>query len=31
VKTNLHRARKELAAEMSALGWGAETGSPAGS
>jgi RNA polymerase sigma-70 factor (ECF subfamily) len=28
VKTNLHRARKELAAEMSALGWGAETGSP---
>jgi len=31
VKTNLHRARKELAAEMSALGWGTETGSPAGS
>ncbi len=31
VKTNLHRARKELAAEMSALGWGAETGSPAAS
>jgi RNA polymerase sigma-70 factor, ECF subfamily len=31
VKTNLHRARKELAAEMSALGWGAETGSPADS
>lgn len=31
VKTNLHRARKELAAEMSALGWGAETGSAAGS
>lgn len=31
VKTNLHRARKELAAEMSALGWGAETGSPSGS
>ena len=31
VKTNLHRARKELAAEMSALGWGSETGSPAGS
>lgn len=31
VKTNLHRARKELAAEMAALGWGAETGSAAGS
>jgi len=31
VKTNLHRARKELAVEMSALGWGAETGSAAGS
>jgi len=31
VKTNLHRARKELAVEMSALGWGAETGSPGGS
>lgn len=31
VKTNLHRARKELAVEMSALGWGAETGSPADS
>ena len=31
VKTNLHRARKELAAEMSALGWGAETGSSPGS
>lgn len=31
VKTNLHRARKELAAQMSALGWGAETGSPSGS
>ena len=31
VKTNLHRARKELAAEMSALGWGAETGSASGS
>lgn len=31
VKTNLHRARKELAAEMSALGWGAETGAPPGS
>jgi RNA polymerase sigma-70 factor (ECF subfamily) len=26
VKTNLHRARKELAREMAALGWGAETG-----
>lgn len=25
VKTNLHRARKELAQEMTALGWGAET------
>lgn len=25
VKTNLHRARKELAREMSALGWGSET------
>ena len=31
VKTNLHRARKELAAEMSALGWGSETGSAPGS
>ncbi|MFL6200970.1 MAG: RNA polymerase sigma factor [Thermoanaerobaculia bacterium] len=31
VKTNLHRARKELAVEMSALGWGAETGTAAGS
>jgi len=31
VKTNLHRARKELAAAMAALGWGAETGSAAGS
>lgn len=31
VKTNLHRARKELATEMSALGWGAETGTAAGS
>jgi RNA polymerase sigma-70 factor, ECF subfamily len=31
VKTNLHRARKELAVEMSALGWGAETGSPGAS
>lgn len=31
VKTNLHRARKELAVEMKALGWGAETGSPADS
>jgi RNA polymerase sigma-70 factor (ECF subfamily) len=27
VKTNLHRARKELAQAMTALGWGAETGS----
>lgn len=25
VKTNLHRARKELAQEMTAMGWGAET------
>ncbi|HEV2854018.1 MAG TPA: sigma-70 family RNA polymerase sigma factor [Thermoanaerobaculia bacterium] len=25
VKTNLHRARKELAQEMTALGWGPET------
>lgn len=31
VKTNLHRARKELAGEMSAMGWGAETGSAPGS
>lgn len=31
VKTNLHRARKELAQEMSDLGWGAETHSPGGS
>lgn len=31
VKTNLHRARKELAQEMAALGWGAETGSAPGS
>ena len=31
VKTNLHRARKELATEMSAIGWGAETGTAAGS
>ena len=31
VKTNLHRARKELAQEMSALGWGIETRSPEGS
>jgi RNA polymerase sigma-70 factor (ECF subfamily) len=27
VKTNLHRARKELAREMTAMGWGSETGS----
>ena len=26
VKTNLHRARKELAEHMTALGWGRETG-----
>jgi RNA polymerase sigma-70 factor, ECF subfamily len=25
VKTNLHRARKELAEEMTAMGWGSET------
>src|SRR6185436_14756531 len=25
VKTNLHRARKELAREMAELGWGSET------
>ena len=31
VKTNLHRARKELAEEMSALGWGSETRSAPGS
>ncbi|HWM92201.1 MAG TPA: sigma-70 family RNA polymerase sigma factor [Thermoanaerobaculia bacterium] len=31
VKTNLHRARKELAREMTELGWGSETGSPGGS
>jgi RNA polymerase sigma-70 factor (ECF subfamily) len=31
VKTNLHRARKELAAEMAALGWGRETGTAKGS
>jgi RNA polymerase sigma-70 factor (ECF subfamily) len=31
VKTNLHRARKELAVEMAALGWGSETGSAPGS
>lgn len=31
VKTNLHRARKELAQEMTALGWGAETPSAGGS
>lgn len=31
VKTNLHRARKELAAEMAALGWGGETGAAKGS
>ena len=31
VKTNLHRARKELAREMAALGWGSETGTEAGS
>jgi len=28
VKTNLHRARKELAREMAELGWGSETRSP---
>jgi len=27
VKTNLHRARKQLAGALSALGWGPETGS----
>jgi RNA polymerase sigma-70 factor (ECF subfamily) len=31
VKTNLHRARKELAGEMAALGWGGETRSASGS
>lgn len=31
VKTNLHRARKALAEEMSALGWGGETRSAPGS
>lgn len=31
VKTNLHRARKELAREMAALGWGPETGTAGGS
>ncbi|HKH46005.1 MAG TPA: sigma-70 family RNA polymerase sigma factor [Thermoanaerobaculia bacterium] len=31
VKTNLHRARKELAEEMKALGWGSETRSAPGS
>ncbi len=28
VKTNLHRARKELAQAMTSLGWGPETGRP---
>lgn len=28
VKTNLHRARKELAREMAELGWGSETRTP---
>jgi RNA polymerase sigma-70 factor (ECF subfamily) len=31
VKTNLHRARKELAETMAALGWGGETRSAPGS
>jgi RNA polymerase sigma-70 factor, ECF subfamily len=31
VKTNLHRARKELAEAMAALGWGGETRSATGS
>lgn len=31
VKTNLHRARKALAEEMAALGWGGETRSAPGS
>ena len=31
VKTNLHRARKELAEEMKSLGWGRETRSAPGS
>ena len=31
VKTNLHRARKELAQEMTSLGWGPETGSASAS
>lgn len=31
VKTNLHRARKELAEAMAALGWGGETRSAQGS
>lgn len=31
VKTNLHRARKELAEAMTALGWGGETRSAPGS
>jgi RNA polymerase sigma-70 factor (ECF subfamily) len=30
VKTNLHRARKELAREMSGLGWGPASASPEG-
>jgi RNA polymerase sigma-70 factor (ECF subfamily) len=30
VKTNLHRARKELAETMGALGWGPREGKPAG-